>query len=96
MIKRLVKLTFKPQNIEDFKEIFQESKNLIKSFKGCRDVELLQDINNPCIFFTHSIWDSEKDLNSYRESDLFNSVWAKTKVLFDAKPEAWSLSIQKN
>ena len=96
MIKRLVKLTFKPQNIEDFKEIFQESKNLIKSFKGCRDVELLQDINNPCIFFTHSIWDSEKDLNTYRESDLFNSVWAKTKVLFDAKPEAWSLSIQKN
>lgn len=96
MIKRLVKMTFKPQNIEDFKQIFQESKNLIKSFKGCQDVELLQDINNPCIFFTHSIWDSEKDLNTYRESDLFNSVWAKTKVLFDAKPEAWSLSIQEN
>lgn len=96
MIKRLVKMTFKPQNVEDFKQIFQESKNLIKSFKGCRDVELLQDINNPCIFFTHSIWDSENDLNTYRESDLFNSVWAKTKVLFDAKPEAWSLSIQEN
>lgn len=96
MIKRLVKMTFKPQNIEDFKHIFKDSKHHISKCKGCRGVELLQDTNNPCVFFTYSLWDTEIDLNNYRQSDLFNSIWAKTKVLFDARPEAWSLTIQEN
>ena len=26
------------------------------------------------------------------QSDLFNKTWEKTKILFDAKPQAWSLT----
>jgi heme-degrading monooxygenase HmoA len=94
MIKRFVKMTFLPQHIEEFKEIFNTNKHLIASFNGCSHVELLQDVNNPCVFFTYSIWENEINLNLYRESDLFNSVWSKTKTLFDAKPEAWSLQVK--
>jgi quinol monooxygenase YgiN len=91
MIKRFVKMTFKPENIERFKDIFNASKDLIAAMEGCNHVELLQDINNPTIFFTLSIWDDPKYLEAYRQSALFEGVWAKTKVLFDAKPEAWSV-----
>ncbi|MES2764013.1 MAG: antibiotic biosynthesis monooxygenase family protein [Bacteroidota bacterium] len=91
MIKRFVKMTFQPENIERFKEIFNASKNLIAAMEGCNHVELLQDINNPAIFFTLSIWEDPKYLEAYRESELFAGVWAKTKILFDAKPEAWSV-----
>jgi len=91
MIKRFVKMTFKPEFIPAFKEIFYTSKDLIKGREGCKHVELLQDINNPCVFFTLSIWDDPKYLEAYRQSELFEGVWAKTKVLFDAKPEAWSV-----
>lgn len=94
MIKRFVKMTFKPEYIGQFKEIFYSSKDLIKAREGCKHVELLQDINNPCVFFTLSIWDGPEYLEMYRQSDLFAGVWAKTKVLFDAKPEAWSVSEQ--
>jgi heme-degrading monooxygenase HmoA len=91
MIKRFVKMTFKPENIETFKNIFESSKNLIAAMDGCRHVELLQDINNPSVFFTLSMWDDPQDLEAYRQSELFIGVWSKTKILFDAKPEAWSV-----
>ena len=91
MIKRFVKMTFKAENVERFKDIFNASKDLIAAMEGCNHVELLQDINNPNIFFTLSIWEDPKYLEVYRQSSLFEGVWAKTKILFDAKPEAWSV-----
>ena len=39
-------------------------------------------------FFTFSHWESEADLNAYRESALFGEVWPKTKALFYDKPQA--------
>lgn len=92
MIKRFVKMTFKKDCIERFKEVFNASKDLILAMEGCNHVELLQDINNPSIFFTFSIWDDPKYLETYRQSALFEGVWAKTKILFAEKPEAWSLT----
>lgn len=90
MIKRLVKMTFKPGHIEEFKALFDSKKELIAAVEGCKHVELLQDVNNACVFFTYSLWEDLKYLEAYRHSELFKGVWASTKVLFDAKPEAWS------
>ncbi|MGZ4034182.1 MAG: putative quinol monooxygenase [Bacteroidia bacterium] len=91
MIIRIVKMTFEPQKVNDFLIIFNESKQLIRNMEGCSHLELLNDINSTNIYFTYSYWDSENDLNNYRSSQLFNNVWTKTKALFSAKPEAWSV-----
>lgn len=91
MIKRIVKMTFKPEHVEDFSNYFPEIVNQIKARKGCLDVELLQDINDNRIYFTYSKWESEADLNAYRKSELFGEVWPKVKKWFEAKPEAWSV-----
>lgn len=91
MIIRIVKMTFDPQKTDDFLKIFDESKQLIREMKGCSHLELLSDINSPNIYFTYSYWNSESDLNEYRNSPLFADVWTKTKALFSAKAEAWSL-----
>ena len=91
MIKRIVKMSFKPENCEAFKTIFETNWKKIKGFEGCLHVELLQDKNNPEIFFTYSIWESETSLNNYRNSDLFKNVWSATKQLFNQKPEAFSV-----
>ena len=93
MIKRFVKMTFKPEHVQDFKDLFHKTKDLIAAAEGCKHLELLQDTDNECVFFTFSIWEDPSFLEQYRNSDLFLSVWAKTKVLFDAKPQAWSLNI---
>ncbi|MBA2611028.1 MAG: antibiotic biosynthesis monooxygenase [Bacteroidetes bacterium] len=92
MIKRIVKMSFKPESIEAFKTIFESNWQKIKGFDGCQHVELLQDANNPGLFFTYSLWQSEEHLNNYRNSALFNAVWSSTKILFNAKPEAWTVN----
>ncbi len=90
MIVRIVKLKFQYKHISTFKTIFENSKQTILSQKGCRKLELLQDSNDDCTFFTYSYWDTEEDLNTYRNSEWFKTVWASTKVLFQEKPMAWS------
>ena len=92
MIERIVKMTFKPEKTEIFEKIFYEVKTKIASFEGCKSVKLLKDVNNKNIYFTLSIWENEKALDNYRNSQLFNKTWEKTKILFSEKPQAWSLS----
>ena len=91
MFVRIVKMSFYEEHIETFLNNFEENKNNIRNFKGCKLLELYRDKNNPSIFFTYSYWESENDLEHYRQSDLFKSVWSKTKPLFNCKPEAWSV-----
>ena len=91
MIKRIVKMEFKPENVSAFVNIFKTNKDIITTFDGCHSVELLRDINTQNIFFTYSIWDSESSLNKYRESNTFKDIWSKTKPLFSSKAKAWSV-----
>lgn len=91
MLVRIVKLTFKKQNIASFEAIFEKNKKKIRQVQGCTFLELLQSKEAENIFFTYSYWDSATDLENYRNSEFFQSVWKKTKLLFEDKPEAWSL-----
>ena len=93
MIKRIVKLTFHPDNIQDFETLFEGVKHRIRSFPGCEHLELWHDENDPRVFFTYSFWQSPQDLENYRHSDLFQSTWKDTKVLFDDRPQAWSVKL---
>ena len=91
MLIRIVKMTFEIDKINDFLSVFEKSKLKIRGMKGCTHLELMQDYNLPNSFSSYSHWHSEDDLNNYRQSEVFKEVWAKTKVLFSAKPIAFSL-----
>ena len=88
---RIVKMTFDPTKVDEFLSNFDEVKHLIRNFDGVEHLSLLRDKTHPHIFFTYSHWQSEQRLENYRNSDLFNRVWNKTKPLFIAKAEAWSV-----
>ena len=91
MFVRIVKMSFAEENIPAFLENFKLMKDRIRNAPGNRFLELYQDKNNKCIFFTYSYWETEDDLENYRKSDLFTEVWDFTKKLFNDKPEAWSV-----
>ncbi|WP_431166232.1 putative quinol monooxygenase [Tenacibaculum halocynthiae] len=91
MFVRIVKMSFHSEKIEEFLANFDEKKEYIRKSSGCRLLELYRDKTNPDIFFTYSYWETEKDLENYRNSELFKGVWAKTKILFNDKPVAWSV-----
>lgn len=91
MFVRIVKMSFSEEHIDEFLENFHLKKNAIRNFDGCRFLELYRDKQNSNVFFTYSFWDAETDLERYRHSELFKDVWAKTKPLFNDKPQAWSV-----
>jgi autoinducer 2-degrading protein len=91
MFVRIVKMSFSEEHIADFLDNFENNKHNIRNFKGCKLLELYRDKKDPNIFFTYSYWETEYDLEQYRQSDLFKSIWSKTKVFFNKKPEAWSI-----
>lgn len=91
MVVRIVKMTFAPDQVARFQELFVGWKPRIRGFAGCRHLELLHDVDDPRVFFTYSHWDDPADLENYRRSDVFAEVWPLTKVLFAAPAEAWTV-----
>ena len=91
MFTRIVKMEFQEDQIASFLANFETVKHNIRHFKGCLHLELWRDKHQPTIFFTYSKWEKESDLETYRNSELFKGVWAKTKPMFVAKANAWSV-----
>lgn len=87
---RLVKLTLKEENIQDFITHFDTVKEKINNFPGCKGMKLLRDKKNAQIVFTYSEWESEDDLENYRHSELFGEVWPTVKQWFAERTDAWS------
>lgn len=83
-------MTFKPEEVAAFLELFHATKEKIRGFEGCEHLELLQDYNQENVFVTYSHWHSEEHLNAYRDSPLFGQVWKETKAKFADKPVAFS------
>ncbi|MCZ2101263.1 MAG: antibiotic biosynthesis monooxygenase [Chitinophagales bacterium] len=88
---RIVRLSFIPDKTELFVEIFKTSQPLIAAFDGCLGVEIKVDATAPDVYYTVSRWRSIDDLEKYRHSELFQTTWSKTKILFKEKAMAFSL-----
>lgn len=93
---RIVKMVFKEGKEDEFLAIFHRSAPKIRRRNGCESLQLLRSRDKPNIFFTHSQWTLEEDLEAYRDSELFASTWKKVKPLFLQKAEAWSVNILWN
>ncbi len=92
MIIRIVKMTFEHDKTDTFVSVFRRAQPLIEAFPGCKGVDLCQDVVQPSVFMTISIWESLEALDHYRDSELFKSTWSETKKLFSERPEAWSVN----
>lgn len=93
MIYRIVKLHFETNKIDSFLELFEDVVAKVNNQPGCIEMYMTQDLQNPAIFITHSKWETEHDLNKYRNSDLFKTIWPTIKPWFENKAEAWSMQL---
>lgn len=87
---RIVKMTFLPKHIEDFKSLFEERKEQIRNFEGCEHLELWQDYKDDRIFYTYSLWQEADFLEKYRTSELFKQTWTCVRAWFEESPHAFS------
>jgi len=92
-IHRYVKMTFKPEEVGSFIEVFNASKEKIRAFPGCLSLQLISNIEAPHILCTSSIWGDADCLENYRNSELFAETWKKTKILFAEKAKAQSYNL---
>lgn len=90
MLVRIVRMTFQEDKLPDFQVIFDRSKHLIRAFPGNRHLELLRDPDQAAVRMTYSLWDSAEALEAYRQSELFRTTWAATKMLFAERAIAFS------
>ncbi|MDG1429351.1 MAG: antibiotic biosynthesis monooxygenase [Crocinitomicaceae bacterium] len=93
---RIVQLEFDEAKIEEFISFFDTINDKVNNFPGCKGMKLYQDIKKPSIVLTYSHWDDESDLENYRNSETFKSIWSKIKPWFCEKPQAWSLNSHFN
>lgn len=84
-------MTFRPDAVPDFLKMFEETSPSIRAFPGCEHLELWEDARFPNVLSTYSFWKDEAALESYRQSQLFRSTWARTRNWFAAPPEAQSV-----
>src|SRR5688572_27450294 len=92
MLIRIVKLTFQPDKVNEFKRLFSKERKTIAAFDGCHRVDLWQDTGSENTFFTYSEWSDKESLEKYRSSDFFKVTWARAKTFFADKAQAWSVT----
>jgi autoinducer 2-degrading protein len=90
---RIVKLHFHEDKLEDFLAFFETIKHKVREFPGCEAMRLLQDRERPSIVMTYSDWRDAADLETYRHSETFASIWSHIKPWFKEKAEAWSVDV---
>jgi len=95
MLVRIVRMTFRPEAVDSFLSRFDEAAPQIRSFTGCRRLELWRDADASAVFTTHSHWTDAGALNAYRNSELFGRTWAAVKPLFADRPEAHSYTVAR-
>jgi quinol monooxygenase YgiN len=91
MVIRIVRMHFRADAVESFLNTFNHSKESIRNFPGCTHMELWKDIRALNTFVTISHWTSPDALETYRNSPLFYGIWSKTRPLFSAKAEAFTV-----
>ena len=91
MLIRIVRMHFTEAGVEEFLDIFSQHKTAIRNFPGCTHLKLLKDAEDPLCYTTLSHWNDVADLDNYRKSELFGSVWGRVKTLFSERSQAFSL-----
>jgi quinol monooxygenase YgiN len=89
---RIVRLQFQQEHCSAFIAAFEERRTHVIGFPGCNSLRLLNDSENPCVFYTFSCWENTAALEAYRDSEIFRSLWSCIKPWFSDKAQAWSMN----
>ena len=88
MILRIVRMSFSPDKIQDFIKFSMKAKPQLKEGRLFKR-EIICGLRIFQCVLHKSKWISPEALEKYRQSDLFKSTWARTKVLFNESASAF-------
>ncbi len=91
MILRVVKLKVDERKLEAFKLFMTNLHNEKLRLPGCLHFDFFHDKRNKNVYFSYTIWESEKYLRHYRKSELFKEVIQTLRSLCIEEPQAWTI-----
>ena len=89
MILVIMKMTVLPSKRREFLQTVQALVQLIRKEKGCKDCLACQDVEDENTFCLNQFWDSQEELDSYLQSDLFEVLIGTKNFL----SEPWEFNI---
>lgn len=81
----------KTKDIVKFRDTFTNYQSQIKDFKGCMQHDIFCDKEKEEIYYSYTIWDSEKNLNKYRKSTLLKEINTNIIQYCSKDPQAWTI-----
>ena len=91
MLIRLVRLPASEASLPRLRAVLAEVMPTVRQQRGCTHLELLADHDQPTVLYTLSHWNSDNDLQRYRQSEIFAQVWPRLKAELGDRPSAVSL-----
>ena len=90
MITRIIKLRLK-DSTDEFIKYINSIHDEIFQFTGCHNMEVLNDKDDPKVFFIYTIWKNETELNKFRNSSFNRNFWNTLQDLCESRPEVWTV-----
>ena len=91
MITRIVKMTVDEKNVGDFRKYFENYNQQIMQVDGCHHHDFLEDKNDPTTFFTYTTWETERQIERYRRSEMHRLHKEKMKEFYAKDDIAWTV-----
>jgi quinol monooxygenase YgiN len=91
MILRVVKMVVDQNKIDVFNHFMSNVKMEKIKLEGCVHYDHFGDKQYQNVFYSYTIWESERYLNKYRKSELFREVSSTLRSLCLTEPTAWTV-----
>lgn len=91
MILRIVKMELNEPKIELFQLFMNNLKEEKLKQEGCLHYDYFCEKENELIYFSYTIWMSEKFLKKFKKTELFKEVTRTMRTLCVKEPIAWTV-----
>ncbi len=93
MIKHISKIIIREESIDIFKGLVEKFIPKIQAEDTCLHAEVIQDTKNVALFFSYTVWKSQKDSNVFLKSEIFKDIRANLENHLAEQPETWSTKV---
>jgi heme-degrading monooxygenase HmoA len=96
MFMRLVQLNVEKQEIDKFRQTYQDEViDRLQKTSGCRFVGLIESGAEECEFISLTLWDEQKQAESYEESGIYEELLSKVRPYLQNSSE-WKIQLSEN
>lgn len=91
MILRIVKMEVDDTRIDFFENFMNNLSEEKLTLEGCLHHDFFCEKDNRNMYYSYTIWQSEKFLNKYKKTDLFKEVTRTLRHICIKEPIAWTV-----